>query len=539
LNEETVTITNKAIAETFGSFENFTLTTLSIQNNYFSFVRSTNTQRKDVVMENLGLGLFASLFELSKSKIKETNAIINALGDTKPLLTNLQNHKDEIAKIKEDDKSQKEMAEKSSDILKTIDGKIKTLSNEIKPINCIIIDEKTIKSELEQYSKEMTKLEQEREKVDKAGSLLSKQITKSAVDIQKLLKACQEQVNKIDIEVGISMSAIKKHEQITKKYGEINCKDNSCILLIKYKEEAGDVEGLAEKIATQLGEKNKYLKMIERLEEEIGLIKTLEGLTRSSSDIENKIVNIQLRTTNKHQLLEEYNKNKSIIEENKKIQVVIDGLNLKRSKIIEIYSMAKAKIEANKKLKIEHERQIENINLQIEQLFEMRRKANALIVYRDIMSQNALPNTILNNYISILEGEVNRILGTSLGLSVKVSLSLKDGNKRSELDISFKNTKNEWHPIEAASGAEEMLLSLAIRVALINITSISRCNMLVLDEGAGNLDQNNIVGFSKILKIISKMFKAVIIISHLEEVKTFPDKIFTIEHIDGASQIIS
>jgi len=217
LNDETVPLTNKVIAEVLGSFDNFILTTLSIQNNYFSFVRSTNSQRKDVVMENLGLGLFGSLFELSKSKIKETNAIISVLGDTKPLLTNLQNHKDEIAKIKDEDKSQKEMVEKSSDILKTIDTKIKTISNDIKPINCVIIDEKAIKLEVKQFNDQAIKLEEDREKVDKAGALLSKKITKSITDIEKLLKACQEQINKIDIEVGIAQDAIERHEQITKK----------------------------------------------------------------------------------------------------------------------------------------------------------------------------------------------------------------------------------------------------------------------------------------------------------------------------------
>jgi len=538
MNEETVPLTNKAIADIFGSFENFILTTLSVQNNYFSFVRSTNTQRKDVVMENLGIGIFNSLFDISKQKIKEVNAVIDVLGDTKPLLTNLQLHKDEINKIKEDNKSQKELLEKSTNILKSVDEKVSVFLSKIKPINCVIIDKDNIQNQIKEYESEIKKLELLRSKIEMEGVELKEKITKSKEDIKKLVNACRDQINNLNIQIGILKESIKKYNSIKEKYGEINCKESTCVLLMRYQEEAGNIDGIEDDLQLKLQNQQKYKKMLERFENEMDWHQQLERITNQSSEVESKIINLNLRIENKKQLIEEFDKSKHIIQENEKVQKSIDDLSFKRGKIVEILSMAKAKIEANKKLTIEHERQITTINLQIEQLFEMRRKANALIVYRDIMNQNSLPNTILNNYISILETEVNRILGTSLGLSVKILLDLKDGNKKSELNISFKNIKDEWYPIEASSGAEEMLLSLAIRVALINITSISRCNMLVIDEGFGNLHSTKIPELGLLFDKIKRMFKTIIIISHLESIHDFVEKAIVVSVEDKVSKLV-
>ena len=45
--------------------------------------------------------------------------------------------------------------------------------------------------------------------------------------------------------------------------------------------------------------------------------------------------------------------------------------------------------------------------------------------------------------------------------------------------------------IELASGMEKMMAALAIRVALINISSLPKTSMLMIDEGFGSLDETN------------------------------------------------
>ena len=61
--------------------------------------------------------------------------------------------------------------------------------------------------------------------------------------------------------------------------------------------------------------------------------------------------------------------------------------------------------------------------------------------------------------------------------------------------------------IELASGMEKMMASLAIRVALINVSSLSKTNMLIIDEGFGTLDETNLEACNRLLVSLKKWFK--------------------------------
>ena len=46
--------------------------------------------------------------------------------------------------------------------------------------------------------------------------------------------------------------------------------------------------------------------------------------------------------------------------------------------------------------------------------------------------------------------------------------------------------------LELTSGMEKFISSLAIRVALINVSNLPRPNFLAIDEGFGTLDSENL-----------------------------------------------
>jgi len=77
--------------------------------------------------------------------------------------------------------------------------------------------------------------------------------------------------------------------------------------------------------------------------------------------------------------------------------------------------------------------------------------------------------------------------------------------------------------VELASGMEKMMASLAIRVALINVSTLPKTNMLIIDEGFGALDETNLESCSKLLKTFKKWFKNIIIISHIDAIKDIVD----------------
>jgi len=70
---------------------------------------------------------------------------------------------------------------------------------------------------------------------------------------------------------------------------------------------------------------------------------------------------------------------------------------------------------------------------------------------------------------------------------------------------------------------EKMISSLAIRVALINVSTMSKTNMLIIDEGFGALDETNLEACSRLLQSLKKWFRNILVISHVDMIKDTVD----------------
>ena len=82
--------------------------------------------------------------------------------------------------------------------------------------------------------------------------------------------------------------------------------------------------------------------------------------------------------------------------------------------------------------------------------------------------------------------------------------------------------------IELASGMEKMISSLAIRVALINTSSLAKTDMLIIDEGFGSLDEMNVEMCNRLLESLKTWFRNILIISHVDAVKDAVDSVVDI-----------
>ena len=69
-----------------------------------------------------------------------------------------------------------------------------------------------------------------------------------------------------------------------------------------------------------------------------------------------------------------------------------------------------------------------------------------------------------------------------------------------------------------------MMSSIAIRVALTNISSLPKSDIFIIDEGFGALDETNIEACGRLLKSLKKYFKTIIVISHVDAIKDIVDK---------------
>ena len=70
---------------------------------------------------------------------------------------------------------------------------------------------------------------------------------------------------------------------------------------------------------------------------------------------------------------------------------------------------------------------------------------------------------------------------------------------------------------------EKTFSAIAVRAALINITTLPRSNIFVLDECFQSLDSEYIAALSSVLEYSKHIFELVIIITHIDAFKDIVD----------------
>ena len=113
---------------------------------------------------------------------------------------------------------------------------------------------------------------------------------------------------------------------------------------------------------------------------------------------------------------------------------------------------------------------------------------------------------------------VNNILCNVVNFKI-----ILEENSSNNLDV-FIDYGDSKRIIECASGMEKMIASIAIRVALINISNLPKSDIFIIDEGFGALDSNNIESCARLLTSLKRYFKTILIISHVDAIKDIVDK---------------
>jgi exonuclease SbcC len=184
---------------------------------------------------------------------------------------------------------------------------------------------------------------------------------------------------------------------------------------------------------------------------------------------------------------------------------------LEREKIKSIDKMTRAKVE------------ISRLRKESRRLSSLRKELRIFDMLQQSVSKKGIPLQIMMTQLPIINNEISKILHGVVGFTVE--LETKGDANTMDIYINYGDSRRI---IELASGMEKMMASLALRVALINISSLPKTNMLVIDEGFGALDETNIEACSRLLTSLKKWFKNIIIISHVDAIKDTVDNFLEI-----------
>ena len=138
---------------------------------------------------------------------------------------------------------------------------------------------------------------------------------------------------------------------------------------------------------------------------------------------------------------------------------------------------------------------------------------------------------MISDTIPVIEDEINNILNQVVDFNISLEVDGKNINGSIVYD-----DENKW-PIELVSGMERFISSIAIRVALLNVSSLPRPNFLAIDEGFGTLDSDNINSIHLLFDYLRSMFDFILVISHIDTMRDMVDNILQIKKVNGFSQI--
>jgi DNA repair exonuclease SbcCD ATPase subunit len=85
---------------------------------------------------------------------------------------------------------------------------------------------------------------------------------------------------------------------------------------------------------------------------------------------------------------------------------------------------------------------------------------------------------------------------------------------------------------------EKTVGSIALRVALVNISSLPKSDMFIIDEGFGTLDESGVEACSRLLTSLKKYFRLVLVITHVDGIKDIADHIMEINKNEKDSKVV-
>lgn len=156
-------------------------------------------------------------------------------------------------------------------------------------------------------------------------------------------------------------------------------------------------------------------------------------------------------------------------------------------------------------------------------------KAHELVM--QAFSRKGVPSLIVASQLPLINAEVAKILHGIVDFNIEMEV---DDGDALEVYINYGDSRR---PIELGSGMEKMIASVAIRVALVNVSSLPRPNTFIIDEGFGALDDAMVEACNRLLVSLKRYFRSIIVITHVEGVKDIADHVIEITKVEKDSHV--
>jgi DNA repair exonuclease SbcCD ATPase subunit len=527
--------TEAFIASAIGTEEDFLTTIMTTGNNLEQLIESKPTARGQILTKFLGLENLRVKEEHAKEIYNEWNRklVSNTYNITQLEIDNttygdsILNSENEIERLTEE--------------LKRLGGHLKTLEEKRDTLLSSRnndIDQELIRTNPTQLQNEINDLV-----TIKNGAIRNAELVEVIEPKEFYSEDDHEKLNQVInghlIEGKVDFDAIGRNEGLIKKFeeGSVCPTCNRALEDVDHTDEINKIKDLIESLKKNQEERSKKL---EELNEQVLSFKNLKveydtyeknklRKARYELEVEQK----QLDIDSKQLKLDRYENNKKKLEENQKIDIEIVTLRTQVETANADIRVSNGTIEKHRSNITVMNDKISINNDLITKIKGEEELGGVFKTYLTIYGKNGISKLIMKNMIPLLNQELYRLLVDSAPFILELNV-----NDKNEVEFLMIDTETRVvKPLNAGSGYEKSISSLALRSVLTKISSLPKPNIVVMDEVFGKIADENLEMVGEFFKKIKDYFEHIIVISHNPLIRNWSDNIIMIKKEENISSI--
>ena len=560
LNGVTRIETDKNIRKIFGTIEDFLTTSMASQLDSLSYINEGSTRRKEILAKFLDLEIFEKKFKLAKESSADLKGAIKKMSD-RDFDDEIKKSNTEFARIQTKMMHEQRLEQESLQKLKDLQENARKIDQQISSIPEEVIDINQVVKRLKEINKEASVIDVNLEKrkemltneknfLQKIENFLDGFNIEDVNSKKQVAEEYSERLQQIEEEITAYEARRKIINRKLSLLKSIPCPiklSDKCHFVKDARDTLDDVNRvkigvnqltlnkrtIASKLEILNTKKlneyyNKYQLLLEKK------IVKREEVSRIEIDIEKDKINLLKAKS----LLDNLEEKEQLYEQNRTIIENFEQLTAKKDEIEASASQAKTIIEINKEKLINlytsvgrSEQKNTELKQQKQAFVDMQEEFTTADLFMRCTHPNGISYDIIKKRLPLINNEISKVLTNIVDFDIFFE------NDDKKLDILIKHPRHDARPIEMGSGAEKTIAAMAIRLALLNVSTLPKGDVFILDEPGTALDAENMEGFVRILDMIKSQFKTVLLVSHLDSLKDIVDQELSIEKKLGKAYV--
>ena len=278
---------------------------------------------------------------------------------------------------------------------------------------------------------------------------------------------------------------------------------------------------------------DEYSKTLEQMKVKREMYMKKNQLTMKRAALELNLEKLRSEYKECNSLKKEYQKNSEAIDKNNALEIQIRNTDA--------YIKDKRNAhETNLSTMARNDETIKGYNEQIvkrEEIIKKIQEEDILVkhwkLYLEMVGKNGISKMVLRKTLPIINARLSELLGDVCDFDVEVGINAKN-------EVMFYLVKDGvYSDLASGSGFELTASALALRAVLADMSTIPRCNCVILDEITGRVSQENFDNVKHLLEKIAKSYDFIWIISHNAEIKSWCDTNIVVKKTNNVSHIVS